>query len=156
MEPDARTAAGCSRPRQKLWFWLPLLVLLYFVFTHYRWTPTISHRLVAAAAESDTMRLADVMRFAWDRACLISPYSRLHDFRLEASWQIPRDASNEYNDDAHVLVFVHGRNLVAYDRVSRSRLEFERWPSLCVAREDAVLVRGISGFGHVAWVLIGR
>ena len=144
------------RLRLTFLFWFSLLLVVLVALYHHRWSPVIRHRLSALAAASDTLQLADVIRADWDRACLVRPYDDPIRVRAAASWEVPWGAGPAMNEVDNVVLFVKGRRLVAYDRIDMARLDFAQWPSPCIARDRATLVREVDSYQRQVWQLVGE
>jgi hypothetical protein len=101
-----------------------------------------------------TVDLSRVGPPGWDRVCILGPYTtdRSAEQILGFPWHTSRRSSIATNDGINLLVFVKGREVLAFAEHRRDKGDFLELATRCLARDRAVLVRRDSRTGHVQLV----
>lgn len=102
-----------------------------------------------AAASPERLDLAKVGGTDWERICFLGPYT--HNEMAEKALGFYRNVEARTDiassDGINVLVFVKGKQVVAYTEHPRHQ-DFWRLSGQCFPRENAVFVKGKDGYVH--------
>jgi hypothetical protein len=91
------------------------------------------------------INLALIVPSAWDRVCVLPPYT---DNKQAASilgfeWNSDFETSIGGSDGINVLVFIQGSEVVAYTEHRRDKGDFSRMQPRCLKRDRATVFRHI-------------
>jgi hypothetical protein len=106
-------------------------------------SPEIAQSLAAQAASSDTIRLAEIAPFAWDRVCILGPYGEQSRARKLVGFRLPEGAYRPLEESENLLIFANHGALARYTRVRREN-DMPASADTCTSKEEAVYVR-VSG-----------
>ena len=109
---------------------------------------TISAEISRQAASGDgRLNLTTVGGRSWDRLCFLGPYTTnaFAEQTLGFPWDAEARTAIELSDAINVLVFVAGREVVAYTEHSRQQ-DFARLNGKCFARSEAKFVKQAGGY----------
>lgn len=104
----------------------------------------ISQRLaVAVESATTTIDMTEVAPFDWDRVCVLRPYSGPNQARevLGFDWAVEDKSDIGSLDAISLLVFVQGREVVAYAEHPRGQGDLALLKPWCLDRGAAHLVR---------------
>jgi hypothetical protein len=87
--------------------------------------------------------LSQVGGSAWQRVCVLGPYSDNNraEQTLGFKWDLEKKTSVLSSDSVNLLVFVEGKDVIAYVEHPRSLGDFAKLSGQCFDRVDAKLVR---------------
>lgn len=103
-------------------------------------SPEIAQAFAALAGNSDTIRLAEIARFPWDRVCILTPYGNSWRVRKLLGFGLPRGAHRPLEEGEMTLVFANDGALARYTRVHRFH-DLARSGHTCESKETAILVK---------------
>jgi hypothetical protein len=103
----------------------------------------ISQRLaVAVESATTTIDMTEVAPFDWDRMCVLGPYSGPRQARevLGFDWAVEDKSDIGSLDTMTLIVFVQGRDVVAYAEHPRGQGDLAALRSRCLERGAARLI----------------
>lgn len=103
------------------------------------------------ASRSVPINLALVGPPTWERVCVVHPYAMNKHVEkvLGFKWDAAGKTSIESNDGIDLLVFVKGKEVVAYTEHPRNKGDFLKVMPLCLTRDQSTLVRQLDKDGWV-------
>ena len=103
------------------------------------------------ASEAAPINLALVVPASWERVCVLGPYT--DNLRTEQvlgfKWDSEAKTSIAASDGINVLVFVQGKEVVAYSEHPRSKGDFSQLQPRCLPRSLATVTRKVGSGGWV-------
>ncbi|MGZ8152431.1 MAG: hypothetical protein ACXW0Q_06170, partial [Methylovulum sp.] len=95
------------------------------------------------ASQTASVNLALVGPSSWDRVCVLGPYTTNErtEHLLGFKWDSEAETSIAENDGINVLVFVQGREVVAYTEHPRNKGDFSKLQPQCLDRAQSIVVR---------------
>ena len=120
-------------------------------------TSQISQQIEAQlrASPSGSVNLALLGPASWEKVCVLSPYNNnvAAEQVLGFKWNAEANTSIAGNDGINVLVFIQGRQVVAYTEHPRNKGDFSQLQPRCLHRTDASVQRKQ---GPNGWVFLVR
>lgn len=106
------------------------------------------------ASEAAPINLALVGPASWERVCVLTPYTDNNRTEqvLGFEWNSEAKTSIAGSDGINVLVFVQGKEVVAYAEHSRSKGDFSQLQPQCLPRRLATVKRRVGSGGRVLLV----
>jgi hypothetical protein len=105
------------------------------------------------ASKTSPVNLALVGPASWERVCVLGPYTNNErtEYVLGFKWNSEAKTSIAGNDGINVLVFVQGREVVAYKEHPRNKEDFSKLEPRCLDRAQSTVVRDQ---GTDGWVFL--
>jgi hypothetical protein len=117
------------------------------------WTSGIDKRLSRqiADAKRPVIDLAEIVPAAWDRVCILSPYTNNEQAErvLGFAWDVQSKADIAADEGKVVLVFVRDREVVDYAEHNRGRGDLADLKPPCLERSAAKFVRHFGADGRL-------
>jgi hypothetical protein len=117
---------------------------------------SISQKLTAEfdASTSAPIDLAKIGPPTWEKVCVLGPYitNGVAEKTLGFKWDVEQKSSVTINDGINLLVFVNGREVLAYAEHPRSKGDFLKLQSKCLAQKQSTLLRQSNSGGEVQLV----
>jgi len=97
------------------------------------------------ASNGASVNLAQAYPAAWERVCILGPYSNNADAKeaLGFDWDAQGKTSILVNEGISVLLFIHSGQVVKYVQHPRNKGDFSNLTKSCYARDSAVFVHNL-------------
>lgn len=127
------------RLKMRRYFFLLLIPLLWGCDRQDSASAAIAQQYQAANGAIDLTR---IITDPWDRVCMFGPYSSINNTaeEMDIDWKTPESSNTESDDGANRLVFLSGRDVVAYVVHPRSQGDFSNLSKQCYPRENAKFI----------------
>jgi hypothetical protein len=116
----------------------------------------ISQKLTAEfnASTSAPIDLAKLSPPTWEKVCILGPYTTNGEAEkvLGFKWDVEKKSIVTTNDGINLLVFVKGREVLAYAEHPRNKGDFSKLQSRCLTRKQSTLLRQSNSGGEVQLV----
>jgi hypothetical protein len=134
----------------------PFAIAILFLSACANGDKSISQQLTAEfdASTSAPVDLAKIGPSTWEKVCVLGPYTtnEAAEKILGFKWDVEQRSSIAKNDNINLLVFVKGREVLAYAEHPRNKGDFLKLHSKCLSRKQSTLLRRSNSGGEVQLV----